>query len=321
MRASRLLSLLMALQLRRRVTAHALAAEFEVSVRTIYRDIDELSAAGVPVFADRGPGGGFQLLDGYRTRLTGMAAGEAEALFISALPGAAAAMGIGPEAAMAARKLLTALPGSLSEAAQKAWSRFHLDPVGWYRAASPVEHLPAIARAVWDQTGIDIGYESWKGVRNWRLDPLGLILKAGDWYMAGRGGGRIRIFKVANVMSLAPAAGRFDYPDDFDLPAFWAAELTRFEAGLRGTTARVRASAVGAKRVSELGAYAAEAVAAGQGEDDGGCVFDLPVESLERTALTLLGLGREIEVLAPQGLRDAIRDEALKVTALYAGTA
>ena len=110
MRASRLLSILMLLQLRDRLTAEVLAAEFEVSVRTIYRDIDRLAEAGVPVYADRGPGGGFRLVDGYRTRLTGLAADEVEAMFMIGLPGPAAALGMGPAASNAGRKMLASNP-------------------------------------------------------------------------------------------------------------------------------------------------------------------------------------------------------------------
>ena len=152
MRASRLLSILILLQLRVRLTAEALAEEFEVSVRTIYRDIDSLSAAGIPVYGDRGPGGGFQLLDGYRTRLTGLAAGEAEAMMMIGLPGA----GRGARPRRRPRRGRGAscsprCPPAGGEEAGRMAARFHVDPVDWYRADEPVRHLPALARAVLDQ--------------------------------------------------------------------------------------------------------------------------------------------------------------------------
>src|SRR6185295_10620801 len=127
MRASRLLSILILLQVRLRLTAEALAEEFEVSVRTIYRDIDALSAAGIPVYGDRGPGGGFRLLDGYRTRLTGLAPDEAEAMMMIGLPGPAAALGLASAATRAKGKLLAALPASGGEDAGRMAQRFHLD--------------------------------------------------------------------------------------------------------------------------------------------------------------------------------------------------
>src|ERR1700742_1025470 len=147
MQASRLLSILLLLQSRGRMTAQALAREFEVSVRPIYRDVDQLSAAGVPVYADRGRAGGFQLLDGYRTKLTGLTPSEAEALFLSGLPGPAADLGLGDAMAQAQLKLLAALPGR--EGAGHVAARFHLDPVGWFRGAERTDLLPALAEAVW----------------------------------------------------------------------------------------------------------------------------------------------------------------------------
>jgi predicted DNA-binding transcriptional regulator YafY len=160
-RASRLMSILMLLQLRQRLTADELAAEFGVSVRTIYRDVDELSAAGIPVQADRGPGGGFQLVDGYRTRLTGLTAFEAEALLMIGLPEPAAALGLGSAAAGAQAKVLASLPQASLAGAGRLAARFHLDPVDWYRAAPPVDHLPELARAVLAQQRVAVTYESW----------------------------------------------------------------------------------------------------------------------------------------------------------------
>ena len=185
MRVRRLLSILMLLQLRVRLTAEELAREFDVSVRTIYRDVEELGAAGIPVYADRGPGGGFQLVDGYRTRLTGLGTDEAEAVFMIGLPGAAAAMGLGAAATNAGRKLLAALPQPLSDGAGRLGQRFHLDPIDWYREEERAEHLPTIARAVLDQRVVSMTYESWTSVRPWVIEPLGLVLKAGAWYVVG----------------------------------------------------------------------------------------------------------------------------------------
>src|ERR1700758_149981 len=152
MRASRLLSILMLLQTRGRMTARALADEFEVSVRTIYRDIDHLSAADVPVYADRGPNGGFELLDGYRTRLTGLSAAEASTLFLAGLPGPAAELGLAELMATAQLKLAAALPVG----AERIAARFHLDPAGWFSAPPVGEFLPLVARAVWSERRLRI---------------------------------------------------------------------------------------------------------------------------------------------------------------------
>jgi predicted DNA-binding transcriptional regulator YafY len=309
-RASRLLSILILLQLRERLTAEALAAEFGVSVRTVYRDIDELSAAGIPVQADRGPGGGFQLLDGYRTRLTGLTAAEAEALLMIGLPGPAQALGLGSAAAGARAKLLASLPTPSLAGAGRLGARFHLDPVDWYRAAAPVDHLPALARAVLAEQRVAITYESWTRTRDWRIEPLGLVLKAGAWYVVADAGQGPRTFRVSNVRALLPLESRFERPRRFDLQAYWTASLARFESQLRKGTAVLRASAVGRDRLARLGAHAARAVAAaGPPAADGWARVALPIENVEQAALALLGLGPEVTVLAPDALR--VRTRAL----------
>ncbi len=314
MRASRLLSILMLLQLRERLTAEALAAEFEVSVRTIYRDIDKLAEAGVPVYADRGPGGGFRLVDGYRTRLTGLASDEAEALFMIGLPGPAAALGMGPAASNAGRKMLAALPRASGDTAGRMGARFHLDPVDWYRDDAPLRQLPAIARAVLDQTVLAMTYDSWRGVRERVVEPLGLVLKAGAWYLVARSDGVARIYKVANILRFEVRETTFERPPEFDLGAWWSAETARFEAGLRSGVAELRATATGLKRLAQIGAYAQRAAQVADAADaDGWSRLSLPIETIDHAALTLLGIGPEIVVLAPDALRGRLRELAAEV--------
>jgi predicted DNA-binding transcriptional regulator YafY len=314
MRASRLLSILMLLQLRERLTAEALAEEFEVSVRTIYRDIDKLAEAGVPVYADRGPGGGFRLVDGYRTRLTGLASDEAEAMFMIGLPGPAAALGMGPAASNAGRKMLASLPRSSGDVAGRMGARFHLDPVDWYRDDEPLQQLPAIARAVLDQRVLAMTYDSWRGVRERVVEPLGLVLKAGAWYLVARSEGVARIYKVANILHHEVRDTHFERPADFDLAAWWSAETSRFEAGLRLGTAKLRATALGLKRLSQLGTYAQRAVKAAERPDgEGWSQVALPIETVDHAALTLLGLGPEIVVLEPEALRHRLKEMAADI--------
>lgn len=313
MRSSRLLAILILLQLRQRLTARALADEFEVTERTIYRDIDALSAAGVPVYGDRGPGGGFQLLDGYRTKLTGLSTDEAEAMPLIGLPSAASALGIGPAAQRAQGKLLAALSAPSLEGAGRLASCFHLDPVDWYQADEPVRHLPALARAVLDRRTCAIRYESWRGPSDRRIDPLGLVMKAGSWYCVARTGGKLLTFKVANIRDCAVQDATFDRPADFDLATHWRDSLARFERDLRPRTARIRTTPEGRRRLAELGAFAAQAVAGVEGVAE----IDLPVEADDQAARQLLGIGAEIEVLSPPELRAAIADLARRIAAAH----
>lgn len=317
MRSSRLLSILILLQLRVRLTAEALAREFEVSVRTIHRDMDALSAAGVPVYGDRGPGGGFQLQAGYQTRLTGLAADETEAMFMIGLPGPAAALGLGAAATRAGNKLLAALPREASAEAGRLSARFHLDPVDWYRANESVEHLPSMTRAVLDAHLVTMTYASWTRVKTWTIEPLGLVLKGSAWYVvantAQRGNvdKKLRTFKVANITDMSVAAETFTRPTDFDLASHWATELVRFETGLRPEVAVLRATDVGCERLSMLGAYAERAVQAARSTapttGSASTQIHFPIENIAQAALLILGIGPEIEVVKPAALRERVR--------------
>src|SRR5436189_2019123 len=163
MRASRLVNVLLLLQTRGRLTASELAEQLEVSVRTIYRDVDALSEAGVPIYAERGPGGGVRLVDGYRTRLTGLTPDEAEALFLSGLPGPAAELGLGTVVSAAQLKVLAALPPELRARASRLVERFHLDAAGWFQSDEPVPHLGVLSEAVWESDRVQVRYRRGDG--------------------------------------------------------------------------------------------------------------------------------------------------------------
>lgn len=317
MRANRLLSILILLQLRGRLTAQTLADEFEVSERTIYRDIDELSASGVPVYADRGPGGGFALLDGYRTRLTGMTASEAETMMLVGLPGPAADLGLAEPVAMARLKLLAAVPAAASEDAARIGARFHLDPVDWYRRAAPPAHLPEIARAVWNGHRLKMRYESWTATTERTVDPLGLVLKAGAWYLVARTDRAMRTYKVAKVQALQTLGARFAPPAGFDLAAHWRRELRRFEDGMRQEEAIIRVSPAAITRLDRLGADAVEAIMRTEPDAAGWREATIRIENVGRAADLLLGFADGIEVLAPAELRRELADRADRVSALY----
>ena len=322
MRASRLLSILLLLQTRGRMTADALAAEFEVSVRTVYRDIDQLSAAGAPVYADRGRAGGFQLMDGYRTRLTGLTDAEAETLFLGGLSGPAAQMGFSGAVTTMQLTLLAALPPERQAAAERLAGRFHLDPVGWYQNPDEAERLPAIAQAVWNSRRIVVRYESWKGEVARTLEPLGLILKGGLWYLAARPAeGRRReprTYRVSNILELTLVEETFERPAGFDVAAWWAETSRRFEAEIFTGTARLRVTAAGLKRLARLGTEQARIAAGARPGADGRVEVVVPIESVEHAAIDFLRLGPEAEVLAPPELRTAMSATARRLAALYA---
>ena len=321
MRASRLLSMLMLLQMRGRLSAEALAAEFEVSVRTIHRDIDQLSAAGVPVYAERGRAGGFQLHEGYRTRLTGFTPAEAEALLIAGVGDAASALGVGAEAAAAQLKLLASLPRDSGASAQQVAARFHVDPTTWYARAESIDILPELAAAAWRNKRIRIRYESWKDVVSRDLDPLGLVLKGGLWYLVAAARDKARTYRVANIQKLdilgTPARGL----RGFDLARYWKTWAADFEARLLSGRARVRLSPLGMRLLRDTSPAAAEAARQSQRActPKGWIETEIPVEDVAFAARQLLRLGAEAEVLAPAELRAAVSAEARKVLARYSG--
>lgn len=321
MRASRLLSILMLLQLRGRVSAQRLAAEFEVSERTIYRDVDELSAAGVPVYAERGRHGGFALHDGYRTRVTGLSPAEARALPLAGIGGAGRALGLGAETAAAQLKLLASLSPEAGADAQRVAARFHLDPVSWYSQAEDLALLPALAAAVWGERRIRIEYDSWRGRVTRELDPLGLVLKAGLWYVAARpvdrraGSRGVRSYRVSGVRRLETLEAAAQRPRGFDLARWWQRSSAEFEARLYSGRARVRLSRAGLQLLRDNQPAAARGIDVAPDAD----WFEatLPVEADAQAARALLRLGAEVQVLAPASLRRAVQLEARRVLAGY----
>ena len=305
MRASRLLSILLMLQTRGRLTAETLAATFEVSVRTIYRDIEQLSAANVPVYADRGPGGGFQLLDGFRTKLTGLTESEAETLFVAGLPGPASQMGLADQLLSAQLKLTAALPERNRAGARRIAQRFHLDPVDWFKSPSPARLLPEIARALWSDSVVEVVYQRSDRRVMRRLKPLGLVLKAGTWYLVADVSQQLRTYRISNIVELAVTHERFVRPKDFDLAHFWTESSRAYEVGLYRDKAVLRLSPRGFSRLELLGSAVAEAASesAQPTNRDGWRRVEIPIESVEQAASDFFRLGAEVEVLKPRELR------------------
>ncbi|MBN9304860.1 MAG: DNA-binding transcriptional regulator [Devosia sp. 67-54] len=319
MRASRLLSIMMLLQARGRMSAEALADELEVSVRTIYRDIDQLSAAGVPVYADIGRNGGFALLDGWRTRLTGLTAPEARALFLSGLPGPASELGLGDEVAAAELKLLAALPADWQSEATRMSSRFHLDPKGWFSTGPRPEFLKAVAEAVWTERRILITYDSWTQVSERLVEPLGLVLKGGVWYLVGRRESGMRTYRLSQIQALTLTDEQFERPAEFDLPRHWQESTAAFEREVYVGVARVRATRIGVSRLKDISQRVKDAIEAQAlaFDADGWAALDVPVEEERWASREMTRVGAEVEVLAPETLRTRMVEIATRLARSY----
>jgi predicted DNA-binding transcriptional regulator YafY len=322
MRAGRLVSLLLLLQTRGRMTARELADELEVSVRTVYRDVESLGSSGVPIYADRGPAGGYRLLDGYQTRLTGLTSEEAGTLFLAGMPTAAAELGLGSVLAAAELKLRASLPGELADRADRVRDRFHLDAPGWFRSDEPTPHLSTVADAVWRGRLLEIRYRRWKAPRevSRTLHPLGVVLKAGRWYLVASAETRTTAYRVTNILEAEVLDRAADRPAGFDLAAYWREWTDRYERSVYRMTATVRMTAAALDLMvfvfpPEMSRVARES--AGPPDEDGWLITTVPIESVKHGHIELLKLGSDAEVLEPAELRERFVETARGLLATY----
>ncbi len=310
------------LQTRGRLTAQEIATELEVSIRTVYREIDALNAAGVPVYADRGPIGGYHLLDGYRTRLTGLTPDEAESLFLAGIPNAATELGFGEGLLSAQLKLLASFPRETQTRATRIRERFHLDAPGWFREADDLPFLGTIVDATWNQTVLITRYRSWKGEVSRRLYPLGLIHKAGTWYLAASVDEQPRAYRVSRFLAVEATDLPFDRPAEFDLATFWKTWSARFEDEIYRQYATVRIAPDGLRMAKILlGPIVERAMSdtASEPDPDGWIRLTVPIESVQHGLVALIQFGPRIEVLDPPELREQIIATARDLLVLYAG--
>ncbi len=234
MKADRLIALLLLLQSRRQCSARVLAEQLEVSERTIYRDVDALGAAGIPVYAERGPSGGIVLADGYRRALTNFSEDEVRALFVSGMS-PLADLGLERGLSRALEKLHGALADVHQRAAEKSRARIHLDQRRWNQPEPPRPLLTTLRRAVWDDRRLRIRYEDRNKTPSTRtIDPFGLVSKAGVWYLIARYNDEMRSFRVERIRAAEELQERFERPADFDLERYWTDSSARFAEVSRG---------------------------------------------------------------------------------------
>jgi predicted DNA-binding transcriptional regulator YafY len=324
MRGDRLVGLLMLLQARGRMTAQALAAELEVSERTIYRDIDALSLAGVPIYGAPGPDGGYALLDAYRSTLTGLSEPETRALLMLSAPGPLGDLGLGQDLRRALSKLAAALPDARRVEEERARRRFHLDFAWWeHDDAATVPHLRTVHQAVLEDRRLHIVYAGLSApALARRVEPYGLVAKAGDWYLVYAVEGRVRVRRVATLLDAQLSDQTFTHPPDFDLVAFWAEWRRARAADRRGywVTLAVAPAALEWLR-ARLGRGAVLLPDDDQAEhpvdECGRFILEVAFASLEDARDRLLGFGRGVEVLAPLALRCSVADFGRQIAALY----
>ena len=323
MRADRLLVLLLLLQTRGRVTAQTLAKRLEVSERTVYRDLEALSMAGVPVYAERGPGGGWRLLEDYRTNLSRLTDLEVHTLFLSGAAGPLEDLGLGKAREDALLKLLAALPSVYRRNAEMAGQRIHLDAAGWFHYDEPVPYLTMMHEAVWHDRRVKLTYRHFDNTIVERLvNPYGLVAKASIWYLVcatAQSGGEMRVYRVGRILFAELTAEHFERPEAFDLPAFWAEWKAAFEKSRYPYPVKLRVKPEVIDELSDVlgNSVYSLSVQAGPPDEDGKITFPFFFESLAQARHHMLSAGARAEVLEPQELRESLADFGNEIARLY----
>lgn len=321
MRADRLISIILLLQVHPRLTARLLARRLEVSERTVHRDMESLSAAGIPVVAERGTGGGWSLLEGYRTRLNGLNTSEIQVLFMTRPAQLLADLGLDKVSEGANLKLLAALPVYARQGADYARQRIHIDVAGWRNTQERVPHLPGLQEAVWQECRVRLTYQRGDGMVVERLiDPLGLVAKGSVWYLVAAVEGEIRSYRIARVLDVTPTGERCIRPETFDLAAYWEQSQVDFRANLPLFPVTVLAAPGAIDHLLRSGRYVQVQNSEPLGRDDAAgwtrtqLMFQAEWEAVEY----LIGLGNQISVVEPDTLREKIVALAEAVLAHYA---
>jgi predicted DNA-binding transcriptional regulator YafY len=316
-----LLSIVFEVDIRPGVTAAELAVDLGVSLRTVYRDVTALQQAGVPLYGSVGRGGGLRLVEGYRSRSAALRSDEAVALLAGAVTGLAEQLGVADDAARARRKVRSQIGPSSPE--RSAGAQIIVDPIGWYRSGHEAPHLRLVAEAMRTQRVLDVVYRRWQDPHEVarQLEPHGLVLKSGTWYVMARTEGSIRTYRVDQIATATITATHFVLEPTFDLAATWAAFVATFHQRMRVIDVQVRMTRAARDRIRAEGDLSlCEALADALGnetDDDADRVVSLPFESVDRAVGDLLRLGTDVEVLSPASVRDQLVRTACAVAAQY----
>lgn len=318
MRADRLLSILLLLQSRGRMTARELATRLEVSERTIHRDMEALGAAGIPVVAERGTGGGWELLEEYRTNLTGLNPAEIQALALAGPARIMADLGLDKASDAAFLKLLAALPATRRFDAEFVRQRIYVDTGGWHPSGEAVPPtLRALQDAIWQGHRLQLTYGRDDGGTSERVvDPLGLVAKGNVWYLIAAVEGELRTYRVSRVQAARITGEPCVRPIGFDLAAYWEDSKARFVTNLPRYPAVVRVDAAILPRL-RYGGWFARIEETGEAGPDGWIRVAIRFETEEEACSFVLGFGPQIEVLDPAALREKVLRAAERIVAVY----
>ncbi|MCS7464722.1 YafY family transcriptional regulator [Paenibacillus doosanensis] len=315
MRADRLLSILLLLQNHGRMTSRELAEKLEVSERTIFRDMEALSSAGIPVYAERGSGGGWALTEGYRTDLTGMKTEEIFSLLLSIPSSLLDDLGIKGDFEAAFQKLLAASPDAIRENAEWVRQRIHIDGAGWHQSHESFEHLRTVQEAVWEERKLYLQYRKEDAIAERTVHPLGIVAKRNIWYLVAETDGDMRTYRISRLACARKLEERFERPEGFDLETYWEQSTERFKRALPKYPARVR---VNERLRARIGRERYAKISGGQEEaEDGWLELDVEFETLESACEIILSYGPHAEVLSPLELRMKVVEEVKAIAAVY----
>lgn len=318
MRADRLLSIVLLLQAHRQLSSRALAERLEVSERTIHRDMDALSSAGIPVVAERGSSGGWSLLGEYRTNLTGLNESEIQTLFLAPAPKLLSDLKLQKASEGALLKLLAALPSMHRHGAERARRRIYIDSAGWSRNDESVPLLPLIQDAIWNEKRIRITYTRGPGCEavERELDPLGLVAKGSAWYLVGRVDGSLRSYRISRIAAAATLEEQSITPEDFDLAAYWQESASVFKSALPTYRAVFRVAPTVFPRLTFAGRFARVGEIIETGED-GWITVSVAFDVEEMACEYALGFGSNLVVLEPESLKQKVIAAAKEVLDMY----
>lgn len=315
MKADRLLSALLLLQAHGRLTGRDLARRLEVSERTIHRDMEALGAAGVPIFALRGARGGWQLTEGWQTKVPGLEAAELRALVMAQPPRVLGDLRLASAAERALGKVMASLPASLRQQAVSIRQRLHVDVEGWRGGSENLSKLPTVEEAVWGGRRLAIRYvkggrERLQGEVVERIvDPLGLVLKNSAWYLVAMTPDGFRTYRISRMEAATPLDAPCVRPPDFDLATYWKTSTKEYEQALPRFETVLR---VAPRSAAYFQRWRTASIVGPPGEPDaeGWRLLRVHFECLDEACFVVLGLGQAVEPVEPAALRDKVRSEA-----------
>ncbi|MBH0157335.1 YafY family transcriptional regulator [Fictibacillus sp. 5RED26] len=317
MRADRLISILLLLQNHGKMTTKALASELEVTERTIHRDMEALSVAGIPVLAERGKHGGWRLVDQYRTKLTGLKDSELKTLFLSPSYQLLSDLGFSKDWKEARQKLLAALPNSLQSQADNLWNRIHIDIDPWKQSQHETIALNLLQQALWEDRKIRIAYEKANKESSDRIvEPLGLVAKGRTWYLVAVSDKDIKNFRVSRIKSVELTYESFVRPGNFQLADYWNESKQNFVKNLPIFEVEVEASPAIIQRISYSGRFA-QVVSKGSPNGNGWIPVKLTFDTEQEAASYIIGFGDQMKIVSPHSMIESVKKIGESALSLY----